>query len=111
MFYKYGRIVHIKLPRCNHPPAFAFIEFEDKRDAEDAQYYRDGYEFDGNRLRVRLVKGRLVVVALVAREMTGEEEEEEEEEAGSAAAQTREEEEEEEEGRSNARDGRSFASW
>lgn len=50
-----------------------------------------------------------MVVALVAREMTGEEEEEEE--AGSAAAQTREEEEEEEEGRSNARDGRSFASW
>ena len=43
LFYKYGRIVHIKLPRCNHPPAFAFIEFEDKRDAEDAQYYRDGY--------------------------------------------------------------------
>jgi hypothetical protein len=37
-----------------------------------------------------------VVVALVAREMTGEEEKEEEEE---------------EEGRSNARDGRSFASW
>jgi len=46
-----------------------------------------------------------VVVALVAREMTGEEEEE----AGSAA--TREEEEEEEEGRSNDRDGRIFASW
>lgn len=50
-----------------------------------------------------------MVVALVAREMTGEEKEEEQ--AGSAAAQTREEEEEEEEGRSNARDGRSFASW
>ena len=50
-----------------------------------------------------------MVVALVAREMTGEEKEEAQ--AGSAAAQTREEEEEEEEGRSNARDGRSFASW
>ena len=49
--------MHIKLPRCNHPPAFAFIEFEDKRDAEDAQYYRDGYEFDGNRLRVEISKG------------------------------------------------------
>jgi len=57
LFYKFGRITHIKIPRCNHPPAFAFIEFEDKRDAEDAQYYRDGYEFDGNRLRVEISKG------------------------------------------------------
>jgi arginine/serine-rich splicing factor 1/9 len=57
LFYKFGRIAHIKIPRCNHPPAFAFIEFEDKRDAEDAQYYRDGYEFDGNRLRVEISKG------------------------------------------------------
>ena len=57
LFYKYGRITHIKIPRCNHPPAFAFVEFEDKRDAEDAQYYRDGYEFDGKRLRVEISKG------------------------------------------------------
>ena len=35
------------------PPAFAFIEYDSSRDAEDAVRGRDGYDFDGNRLRVR----------------------------------------------------------
>ena len=34
------------------PPAFAFIAFDDPRDARDAVYYRDGYDFDGGRIRV-----------------------------------------------------------
>ncbi len=41
------------------PPAggttFAFIEFDDERDAEDSVRDRDGYKFDGQRLRVELV--------------------------------------------------------
>ena len=57
MFYKFGRIEYIKIPRCSHPPAFAFVEFEDRRDAEDAAYARDGYEFDGSKLRVEISKG------------------------------------------------------
>lgn len=30
------------------------LQFEDARDAQDAIYYRDGYDFDGYRLRVRI---------------------------------------------------------
>ena len=36
---------------------FAFLEFEDERDAEDAVRDRDGYKFDGTRLRVELARG------------------------------------------------------
>lgn len=41
----------------SRPPAFAFISFEDSRDAEDAVRGRDGYNFDGYRLRVEFAKG------------------------------------------------------
>ncbi|XP_066361814.1 serine/arginine-rich-splicing factor SR34-like isoform X2 [Miscanthus floridulus] len=34
-----------------------FYKFEDPRDAEDAIYGRDGYNFDGHRLRVELAHG------------------------------------------------------
>ncbi|XP_062181377.1 serine/arginine-rich-splicing factor SR34-like isoform X3 [Phragmites australis] len=57
LFYKYGRIVDIDLKIPPRPPGFAFVEFEDPRDAEDAIYGRDGYDFDGNRLRVELAHG------------------------------------------------------
>ncbi|KAM3228584.1 hypothetical protein ACQJBY_059926 [Aegilops geniculata] len=52
LFYKYGRIVDIDLKVPPRPPGYAFVEFEDPRDAEDACAGRDGYNFDGNRLRV-----------------------------------------------------------
>lgn len=39
------------------PPAFAFISFDDYRDAEDAIRGRDGYNFDGYRLRCEFAKG------------------------------------------------------
>ncbi|KAF5746728.1 Pre-mRNA-splicing factor SF2 [Tripterygium wilfordii] len=39
------------------PPGYAFVEFEDPRDADDAIYGRDGYDFDGFRLRVELAHG------------------------------------------------------
>jgi len=57
LFYKYGRIREIDLKTPARPPAFAFIAFEDYRDAEDAIRGRDGYNFDGYRLRVEFSKG------------------------------------------------------
>ncbi|KAK1419249.1 hypothetical protein QVD17_28413 [Tagetes erecta] len=57
LFYKYGPIVHIDLKIPPRPPGFAFVEFEDARDAEDAIRGRDGYKFDGQRLRVELAHG------------------------------------------------------
>lgn len=53
LFYKYGRIKSIDLKTPPRPPAFAFVEFEDSRDAADAVRGRDGYDFEGSRLRVR----------------------------------------------------------
>ncbi|GJZ83979.1 serine/arginine-rich splicing factor SR34-like protein isoform X2 [Tanacetum coccineum] len=57
LFYKYGPIVHIELKVPRNPPGFAFVEFEDARDADDAIRGRDGYDFDGHRLRVELAHG------------------------------------------------------
>eukprot|EP01038_Epipyxis_sp_PR26KG_P007650 gene7650-10412_t len=57
LFYKYGRIKDIDLKTPARPPAFAFITFDDSRDAEDAVRGRDGYSFDGYRLRVEFAKG------------------------------------------------------
>lgn len=52
IFYKYGRISEIDLKLPPRPPGFAFIEFEDPRDAIAAVQGRDGYDFYGSRLRV-----------------------------------------------------------
>lgn len=57
LFYKYGPIVDIDLKIPPRPPGYAFVEFEDPRDAEDAIRGRDGYKFDGYRLRVELAHG------------------------------------------------------
>ena len=68
IFYKYGKIVDVDLHDRRGPP-FAFVEFEDARcvtplyslnvlshlpfrDADDAVRGRDGYVFDGYRIRV-----------------------------------------------------------
>ncbi|XP_019615995.1 PREDICTED: serine/arginine-rich splicing factor 1B-like [Branchiostoma belcheri] len=56
IFYKYGNIRHIDLKNKRGPP-FAFVEFDDKRDAEDAVRGRDGYNYDGYRLRVEFPRG------------------------------------------------------
>ena len=52
LFGKYGRIADIDLKLPTRPPGFAFIEFEDARDAQDSVKGRDGYDFAGARLRV-----------------------------------------------------------
>ncbi|KAL4187327.1 hypothetical protein AMTRI_Chr09g18450 [Amborella trichopoda] len=57
LFHKYGPIIDIELKIPPRPPAYCFVEFENARDAEDAIYGRDGYPFDGNRLRVELAHG------------------------------------------------------
>ncbi len=57
LFAKYGRIRSVDLKTPPRPPAFAFIEYEDPRDAEEAVRGRDGYDFYGSRLRVEVAKG------------------------------------------------------
>ncbi|AQL06760.1 Serine/arginine-rich-splicing factor SR34 [Zea mays] len=57
LFYKYGKIVDIDLKVPPRPPGYAFVEFEDPRDAEEAIAGRDGYNFDGHRLRVEAAHG------------------------------------------------------
>lgn len=53
LFAKYGRIADIDLKLPSRPPGFAFVEFSHSEDAQDAVKGRDGYDFDGVRLRVR----------------------------------------------------------
>ncbi|XP_074562018.1 serine/arginine-rich splicing factor SR30-like isoform X2 [Curcuma longa] len=57
LFSKYGPIIDVDLKIPPRPPGYAFVEFEDPRDAEDAIRGRDGYKFDGQRLRVELAHG------------------------------------------------------
>lgn len=57
LFYKFGKIAFIDLKTRRGPP-FAFVEFYDYRDAEDAVKGRDGKKFDGYRLRVEFPRGR-----------------------------------------------------
>lgn len=56
LFYKYGKIKYIDLKNRRGPP-FAFIEFDDALDAEDSIKGRDGYNYDGYKLRVEIQKG------------------------------------------------------
>lgn len=54
LFHRYGRIRTIELKNRGGSGAapFAFISFQDPRDAEDAVFGRNGYEFGSCRLRV-----------------------------------------------------------
>uniref|UniRef100_A0A1B6FSK3 RRM domain-containing protein n=1 Tax=Cuerna arida TaxID=1464854 RepID=A0A1B6FSK3_9HEMI len=56
LFYKFGKVMFVDLKNRRGPP-FAFVEFEDPRDAEDAVQARDGYDYDGYRLRVEFPRG------------------------------------------------------
>jgi len=53
IFRKYGRIrdIDVKIGKSG-TMAYAFVEYESLRDAEDAVHGRDGYEFGGSRIKV-----------------------------------------------------------
>ncbi|XKL64549.1 hypothetical protein PGB90_004635 [Kerria lacca] len=57
LFYKFGKVLFVDLKNRRGPP-FAFVEFEDPRDADDAVHARDGYDYDGYRLRVEFPRGQ-----------------------------------------------------
>ncbi|CAO2185733.1 unnamed protein product [Urochloa humidicola] len=52
IFSRYGRVRHVDMKH-----EFAFVEFSDYRDADDARYNLDGREFDGSRIIVEFAKG------------------------------------------------------
>ncbi|KAK1939841.1 putative splicing factor, arginine/serine-rich 3 [Babesia divergens] len=55
LFSKFGTISNVWVAR--RPPGFAFVTFEDTRDASDAIEELDGSEFRGQNLKVELSKG------------------------------------------------------
>ncbi|ETN80482.1 hypothetical protein RB195_012370 [Necator americanus] len=56
IFAKYGKVRFVDI-KGGRGPLYAFVEFEDPRDAEDAVRGRDGYDFDGSRIRVEFTRG------------------------------------------------------
>ncbi|XP_041666638.1 serine/arginine-rich splicing factor 9 isoform X2 [Cheilinus undulatus] len=52
LFYKYGKIRDIELKNNRGTIPFAFVRFEDPRDADDAVYGRNGYGYGDSKLRV-----------------------------------------------------------
>ncbi|XP_037086320.1 RNA-binding protein 1-like isoform X2 [Pollicipes pollicipes] len=55
-FSKYGNLRNVWIAR--NPPGFAFVEFEDPRDAEDAVRGLDGTRLCGERIRVEMSSGK-----------------------------------------------------
>ncbi|EEB15237.1 RNA-binding protein, putative [Pediculus humanus corporis] len=55
-FSKYGPLRNVWVAR--NPPGFAFVEFEDPRDAEDSVRGLDGTRCCGTRIRVEMSSGR-----------------------------------------------------
>ncbi|CAA7046258.1 unnamed protein product [Microthlaspi erraticum] len=52
LFSRYGRVRDVDMKRD-----YAFVEFSDARDADDARYYLDGRDFDGSRITVEVSRG------------------------------------------------------
>ena len=52
----YGKVTDIWVAR--NPPGFAFVTFEDERDAEDAVHGCNGQDIRGSRVRVEMAKNR-----------------------------------------------------
>lgn len=55
-FNKYGTLRNVWVAR--NPPGFAFVEYNDHRDAEDAVRALDGTRVCGSRIRVEMSSGR-----------------------------------------------------
>ncbi|XP_040583274.1 RNA-binding protein 1 [Lepeophtheirus salmonis] len=55
-FSKYGPLKNVWVAR--NPPGFAFVEFEDPRDAEDSVRGLDGTRVCGQRVRVEMSSGQ-----------------------------------------------------
>ncbi|CAN8268111.1 unnamed protein product [Cochlearia groenlandica] len=52
LFSRYGRVRDVDMKRD-----YAFVEFSDPRDADDARYSLDGRDFDGSRITVEASRG------------------------------------------------------
>jgi len=52
IYGKFGPIARIDLKTPSRPPAYAFVEYEDERDAEDAMRETNGMKMGRERLRV-----------------------------------------------------------
>ncbi|CAA7042186.1 unnamed protein product [Microthlaspi erraticum] len=52
LFNRYGRVRDVDMKRD-----YAFVEFSDPRDADDARHYLDGRDFDGSRITVEFSRG------------------------------------------------------
>ncbi|CAG0887931.1 unnamed protein product [Darwinula stevensoni] len=56
VFRRFGPMKNVWVARS--PPGFAFVQFEDPRDAEDAVRALDGTRLRGSRIRVEMCHGR-----------------------------------------------------
>ncbi|CAC5376573.1 Serine/arginine-rich splicing factor 3,RNA-binding protein 1 [Mytilus coruscus] len=56
VFQRYGPLRNVWVAR--NPPGFAFVEFQDPRDAEDATKALDGTRVNGRRVRVEMSSGK-----------------------------------------------------
>ena len=65
-FKEYGKLKNVWVAR--NPPGFAFVEFEDERDAEDAVRALDGTRICGSRAQVTYEK--LFLLFIVYRILT-----------------------------------------
>ncbi|CAF0755283.1 unnamed protein product [Brachionus calyciflorus] len=60
LFSKYGRVLDITIPLDYYsgmPKGFCFIEFDDARDAEEAQYQMDRQRLFGREIEVEFARG------------------------------------------------------